>query len=195
MEIFMSISLIKGDRINLSKELPNLNKIGVGLGWEANHTDTGHAFDLDASVFLLGANGKIANEKNFVFYNNLISPDGAVKHTGDNRSGDAQGDDETIYVELNRLDSSIQEVVFVVTIHEAELRRQNFGQVRNAYIRLYDLDSKNQVLKYELDENFSRETAIEFAKFYRRDNEWRFQALGQGFNSGLQGFVNQYYAG
>jgi tellurium resistance protein TerD len=189
----MGINLSKGERINLSKEAPSLKKVGVGLGWDTNSTDTGVDFDLDASVFLLGANGKIPSEKHFVFYNNLTSPDGGVKHTGDNLTGEGDGDDETLYVELAKVDTAINELVFVVTIHEAEKRRQNFGQVRNAFIRLYDQDTRKEVAKYELDEDFSKETAIEFGKLYKKDGQWRFQAVGQGYNSGLQGFVDKYF--
>jgi tellurium resistance protein TerD len=191
----MGINLSKGERINLSKEAPSLKKVGVGLGWDTNSTDTGVDFDLDASIFMLGANGKIPSEKSFIFYNNLTSPDGAVKHTGDNLTGEGDGDDETILVELAKVDSGINELVFVVTIHEAEKRRQNFGQVRNAFIRLYDQDTNKEVAKYELDEDFSKETAIEFGKLYKKDGQWRFQAVGQGYNSGLQGFVDKYFEG
>ncbi|MCC5467502.1 TerD family protein [Pelosinus baikalensis] len=191
----MGINLSKGERINLSKEAPSLKKVGVGLGWDTNSTDTGVDFDLDASIFMLGANGKIPSEKSFIFYNNLTSPDGAVKHTGDNLTGQGDGDDETILVELAKVDSAINELVFVVTIHEAEKRRQNFGQVSNAFIRLYDQDTNKEVAKYELDEDFSKETAIEFGKLYKKDGQWRFQAVGQGYNSGLQGFVDKYFEG
>jgi len=191
----MGINLGKGERINLSKEAPSLKKVGVGLGWDTNQTDTGYDFDLDASVFMLGAAGKIPSEKYFVFYNNLNSPDGSVKHTGDNLTGQGDGDDETVLVELSKVDGAINELVFVVTIHEAESRRQNFGQVRNAFIRLYDQETGKEVAKYELDEDFSRETALEFGRLYKKDGQWRFQAVGQGFNTGLQGFVEKYYAG
>ncbi|BBB91461.1 MAG TPA: TerD family protein [Methylomusa anaerophila] len=189
----MSINLSKGERINLSKEAPGLKKVGVGLGWDTNTTDTGVDFDLDASVFLVGANGKIPSEKYFVFYNNLTSPDGAVKHTGDNRTGQGDGDDETILVDIPKLDGNIQDLIFVVTIHEATARKQNFGQVRNAFIRLYNEENGKEVAKYELNEDFSRETALEFGRLYKKDGEWRFQAVGQGYNTGLQGFVDKYY--
>ena len=191
----MGINLGKGERINLSKEAPSLKKIGVGLGWDTNASDTGTDFDLDASVFMLGANGKIPNEQNFVFYNNLVSPDGSIKHAGDNLTGDGDGDDETVFVELAKVNADITELVFVVTIHEAEKRKQNFGQVRNAFIRLYDQETNKEVAKYELDEDFSKETAIEFGKLYKKEGQWRFQAVGQGYNAGLQGFVDQYFAG
>lgn len=188
----MAISLSKGERINLSKEAPGLKNAGIGLGWDFNATDTGTAFDLDASVFMLGAGGKIPNEKYFVFYNNLESPDGSVKSMGDSRTGEGTGDDETIQVDLSKVDASVQEIVFVVTIHEADARRQNFGQVRNSFIRIYDNATGTQVAKYELEEDFSTETAIEFGKLYKKDGDWRFQAVGQGYKAGLQKFVDQY---
>uniref|UniRef100_A0ACD5GYE6 TerD family protein n=1 Tax=Desertifilum tharense IPPAS B-1220 TaxID=1781255 RepID=A0ACD5GYE6_9CYAN len=188
----MAINLSKGERISLTKEAPGMKKAGVGLGWDANKTDTGQEYDLDASVFMLGTNGKIPTEQFFVFYNNKQSPDGAVVHQGDNRTGAGEGDDETINLALDKIDPSVQELVFVVTIHEAYQRNQNFGQVKNSFIRIYDLETNTEVTKYELDEDFSRETAIEFGRLYRKEGEWRFQAVGQGYNEGLQGFVNQY---
>lgn len=188
----MSINLSKGERINLSKEAPGLKSAGVGLGWDLNATDTGAAFDLDASVFMLAGNGKIPGEKFFVFYNNKESPESSVKHLGDSRTGEGHGDDETVLLELDKVDPAIQDIVFVVTIHEAESRRQNFGQVRNAFIRIYDNANNTEVLKYDLDEDFSRETAVEFGRLYKKDGEWRFQAVGQGYNAGLQSFVDKY---
>ncbi|MGB3511203.1 MAG: TerD family protein [Microcoleaceae cyanobacterium] len=188
----MSINLSKGERVNLSKESPNLTKAGIGLGWDVNTTDTGAEFDLDASIFMLGSNGKIPNEKYFVFYNNLISPDSSVKHSGDSRTGEGSGDDEKIEIDLTKVDPAIQEIIFVVTIHEADARRQNFGQVRNSFIRIYDITTEEEIAKYELEEDFSRETALEFGRLYRKDNDWRFQAVGEGYNSGLQGFVDKY---
>ncbi|MEC4892013.1 MAG: TerD family protein [Oscillatoria sp. PMC 1051.18] len=190
----MSINLSKGQRVDLSKEAPSLQYAGIGLGWDINVSDTGVDFDLDVSVFMLGANGKIPSEKYFVFYNNLQSPDGAVKSEGDNRTGEGGGDDETIEVELPKVDPSITEIVFVVTIHEAESRKQNFGQVRNSYIRIYDLSTEKEVAKYQLEEDFSLETAVEFGRLYKKDGSWRFQAVGQGYNAGLQKFVDQYYS-
>lgn len=188
----MSINLSKGERVNLSKESPGLTQAGIGLGWDINTTDTGSAFDLDASVFMLGNNGKIPTEQYFVFYNNLTSPDGSVQHSGDSRTGEGSGDDELIQIDLAKVDQVIQEVLFVVTIHEADARRQNFGQVRNSFIRIYDTTTELEIAKYELEEDFSRETALEFGRLYRKDNDWRFQAVGQGYNSGLQGFVDKY---
>jgi tellurium resistance protein TerD len=188
----MSINLSKGERVNLSKESPGLTQAGIGLGWDINTTDTGSAFDLDASVFMLGNNGKIPAEQYFVFYNNLTSPDGSVQHSGDSRTGEGSGDDELIQIDLAKVDQVIQEVLFVVTIHEADARRQNFGQVRNSFIRIYDTTTELEIAKYELEEDFSRETALEFGRLYRKDNDWRFLAVGQGYNSGLQGFVDKY---
>ena len=188
----MSINLSKGERISLSKEAPGMTKAGIGLGWDVNVSDTGSDFDLDVSVFMLGANGKIPQDKYFVFYNNLKSPDGAVKSMGDSRTGKGEGDDETINLELLKVDSTIEEIIFVVTIYEADKRRQNFGQVRNSYIRIYDGENQQEITKYELEEDFSRETAIEFGRLYKKDGEWRFQAVGEGYNEGLQSFVEKY---
>ncbi|MEA5468064.1 TerD family protein [Spirulina sp. 06S082] len=189
----MTINLSKGERIDLSKEVPGLTNTWVGLGWDLNATDTGTAFDLDTSVFMLGANGKIPADPYFIFYNNLKSPDGGVEHLGDNRSGAGEGDDETIEVNLDKIDSSIQELIFVVTIHDAQERRQNFGQVRNAFIRIADAKTEKEITRYELDEDFSTEAALEFGRLYRKDGTWRFQAVGQGYNSGLSAFVEKYY--
>ena len=188
----MSINLNKGGRINLSKEAPNLKKIQMGLGWDQNRSDTGAKFDLDGSVFLISSNGRTTSETNFVFYNNLQSSDGSVTHTGDNRTGDISGDDEQILVDLTQVSNDIQEIIFVVTIHEAHLNRQNFGQISNSFIRLVNQETNQEILKYELDEDYSTETAIEFGKLYRKENSWRFQAVGTGYNAGLQGFVDQY---
>lgn len=188
----MTINLSKGERINLAKEAPSLKNAGIGLGWDLNATDTGSAFDLDASVFMLGTNGKILNEKYLIFYNNTVSPDGSVKHEGDSLTGEGAGDDETLQIELSKVNASIQEIVFVVTIHEAEQRKQNFGQIKNSFIRIYDNATEKEIAKYELEENASTETAIEFGKLYKKDGEWRFQAVGDGYKSGLQSFVDKY---
>ena len=188
----MAINLSKGGRINLSKEAPSLSKVGVGLGWDINATDTGSAFDVDASVFMLGASGKIPSDRYFLFYNNKKSPDDSTEHLGDNLTGAGQGDDETINIDLGSVNPEVQELVFVVTIHEAEQRRQNFGQIRNAFIRIYNRDNNAEIAKYDLDEDFSVETAIEFGRLYKKENSWRFQAVGAGFASGLQGFVDKY---
>lgn len=188
----MGISLSKGGRIDLSKEAPSLKKVGLGLSWDTNNSDTGADFDLDASVFMINASGKIPNDKNFIFYNNLTSPDGSTVHQGDNRTGEGDGDDEAIFVELSKINIDIKELVIVVTIDEAESRKQNFGQVKNAFIRIYDLDTNKELAKYDLEEDFSVETAIEFGRLYKKDNSWKFKAVGSGYNAGLQGFVNQF---
>lgn len=188
----MGISLEKGGRINLSKEAPGLNKIGIGLGWDENDSDTGADFDLDASLFMLEANGEIPSQGHFIFYNNLTSPCGAVEHTGDNLTGDGEGDDELINVTLNDIPDNIKELVMVVTIHDASNRGQNFGQVLDSFIRIFDSGTEKEIAKYELDEDFSTETAIEFGRLYRKDGSWRFKAVGTGYTSGLQGFVNNF---
>lgn len=188
----MTINLKKGEGINLSKQAPGLKKAGVGLGWDVNTSDTGDQFDLDVSVFMLGANGKIPNEKFFVFYNNLESSDGAVMSSGDSRTGEGSGDDEVMRVELEKVDPTIQEIVFIVTIHQAEARRQNFGQVKNSFIRVYDEETQTEVTRYELEEDFSRETSLEMGRLSKSGNEWQFKAVGQGYNSSLESFVAQY---
>ena len=188
----MTYELTKGDRFNLSKEVPNFHQLAIALGWQVNQT--GKSYDIDASVFMLAENGRIPEEKYFVFYNNLASLDGAVRHSGDNTSGHLDGDDETIYVDLAKINSSIQEIVFVVTIHEGQEKNQNFSQVNNAFIRLYNRETKSELVRYNLKEVFSRETALEFGRLYKKDGEWRFQAVGQGYNAGLQSFVDKYHA-
>jgi tellurium resistance protein TerD len=183
----MAISLQKGQRENI-----NAPKFTVGLGWGTNSSSTGTAFDLDASVFILGENKKIISDQHFVFYNNLKSPDGAVQHTGDNITGEGDGDDEQIKIDLSKIDSKTTEICVVVTIFDAEPRRQNFGQVRNAYVRIFDTDTNVDILKYELDEDFSIETAVEFGRIYRKEGNWKFEAVGSGMKGGLQDFLNKY---
>jgi tellurium resistance protein TerD len=188
----MAISLAKGGRVSLSKEAPGLKKIRVGLGWDANVTDTGTDFDLDASAFVLGADGKVLGDEWFIFYNQTTSPDGAVVHTGDNRTGEGEGDDEVIEIDLEKIDSRVDKIVFTVTIHEAQARHQNFGQVNNSFIRIVDDSNNKEITKYELDEDYSTETAINFGELYRKNGEWRFKAVGDGFNEGLAGFAKMY---
>lgn len=187
----MAIQMKKGGRINLSKEAPTLVRVGVGLGWDTNQF-AGNAIDLDTSAFMINASGKIPEDEYFIFYNNLKSPDGSLEHTGDNRTGLGDGDDETLFVHLDKINPEITEILFVTTIHEADIRKQNFGQVKNAYIRIYNRDNNAEIAKYDLDEDFSYETAVEFGRLYFKDREWRFQATGQGFNNGLEGFVDKY---
>lgn len=182
----MAINLEKGQRQSIDAP-----KFTVGLGWDSNNSNTGEAFDLDASVFLVGANGKVISDNHFVYYNNLKSPDESVIHTGDNLTGDGDGDDEKIQVDLSKISADVNEICFVVTIHHADTRRQNFGQVRNSFIRVID-QSNTELVKYELDEDFSIETAVEFGRIYKRNNEWKFEAVGQGMKGGLQDYLNKY---
>jgi len=187
----MSIELTKGERFNLSKETPDFKKVAIALGWQVSQT--AQNYDIDASVFMLGADGRIPDERYFVFYNNLTSPDSAVRHSGDNTTGQIEGDDETVYVDLNRIDAAVEEIVFVVTVHEGQAKNQNFSQVRNAFIRLYNLETGSELVRYNLKEVFAKETALEFGRLYRKNGEWRFQAVGQGYNAGLQSFVDKYH--
>ncbi|MEG3976777.1 pentapeptide repeat-containing protein [Microcoleus sp. herbarium8] len=187
----MSIELTKGDRFNLSKEAPDFKKVAIALGWQVSQT--AQNCDIDASVFMLGADGRIPDEKYFVFYNNLTSPDGAVRHSGDSRNGQIEGDDETVYLDLSKINSAIQEIVFVVTIHEGQVKNQSFSQVTNAFIRLYNSETGNELVRYNLNQIFSQETALEFGRLYRKNGEWRFHAVGQGYNAGLQSFVDKYH--
>ena len=182
------INLQKGQRIEMG-----LSKVGVGLGWDPNQS-TGYDFDLDASAFMLGENGKLPQDEFFVFYNNPLSPDQAVESSGDDMTGGNSdgGDDETLSVDLTKIDARIKEIIFTVTIHKAEERRQNFGQVRNSYIRIYNAVSDEEIARYDLDEDFSVETAVEFGRLYKRNGEWKFEAVGQGYKGGLQFFVDKY---
>lgn len=183
----MAINLTKGQRIEVG-----LKKAGVGLGWNPNAQGSSEPFDLDASAFMLGENGKLVGPDFFVFYNQPTSPDGAVKSSGDNRDGEGEGDDETLFVDLGGVDQRATEIIFVVTIHEAAARGQNFGQVRNAFIRIYDQTNGQEICKYELDEDFSTESAVEFGRLYRRGGDWKFEAIGRGHNGGLEGLLTQY---
>lgn len=183
----MAINLQKGQRESI-----NAPKFTIGLGWDTNSSSTGSAFDLDASVFVLGDNKKLIADEYFVFYNNLKSPDGSVEHTGDNLTGAGDGDDEQIKVDLSRVDSKVSEICIVVTIHEAESRKQNFGQVRNSFIRIFDAGTGADILKYELEEDFSIETAVEFGRIYKKDNNWKFEAVGAGMKGGLQDYLTKY---
>lgn len=182
----MAINLQKGQRETLSAP-----KFTVGLGWDTNTGASGADFDLDASVFMLGENGKLVADEYFVFYNNMQSPDGAVSHTGDNQTGDGDGDDEQLIVDLTKVDARVKEICVVVTIHEAESRKQNFGQVRNSFIRVVD-GSNTELVNFELDEDFSIETAVEFGRIYNRNGEWKFQAVGSGMKGGLQDYLTKY---
>jgi len=182
----MAINLQKGQREAISAP-----QFTVGLGWDTNSSSTGSSFDLDTSIFVLGENKRLLSDAHFVFYNNLKTPDGAVEHTGDNLTGDGDGDDEQIKVDLSKIGADAHEICIVVTIHDAENRRQNFGQIRNSYIRIFD-GTKTEILKYELEEDFSIETAVEFGRIYKRNNEWKFEAVGAGMKDGLEFFLNKY---
>ena len=183
----MAINLQKGQRENI-----NAPKFTIGLGWDANASSTGGSFDLDASIFVLNENKKLVGDDFFVFYNNLQSPDKSVTHTGDNLTGDGDGDDEQIKIDLTKIDSSVKEICIVVTIHDAETRKQNFGQVRNSFIRIVDDSNNTELVKYELEEDFSIETAVEFGRIYNREGQWKFEAIGMGQKGGLEDFLNKY---
>ena len=183
----MAINLQKGQRESI-----NAPKFTVGLGGDTNISATGTDFDLDASVFILGENKKLLSDNHFVFYNNLKSPNEAVVHTGDNRTGAGDGDDEQILVDLSKIEPNAAEICIVVTIHEAAQRGQNFGQVRNSFIRIFDPVTNQEMLKYELEEDFSIETAVEFGRIYKRNGEWKFEAVGMGMKGGLEDYLNKY---
>ena len=180
----MAISLQKGGNVNLSKEAPGMKKMLVGLGWSLRATD-GDAFDLDGSAFLLGAGDKVRSDADFVFYNQNKSSDGSVVHSGDNRTGEGEGDDETITVELDKVPADVEKIAVCVTIHDAEARRQNFGMVSRAYVRCVDAITNAEVARYDLSEDASVEAAMVFGEIYRHNGEWKFKALGQGFQGGL----------
>jgi tellurium resistance protein TerD len=183
----MAINLEKGQRVDVK-----LPKFVIGLGWDANASSTGEDFDLDASVFILGENKKLLADEYFVFYNNLKSPDEAVEHTGDNLTGEGEGDDESLRVDLSKINPHATEICIVVTIHKAKERNQNFGQVHNSFIRIYNPDTNEELLKYELEEDFSIETAVEFGRIYKRNGEWKFEAMGVGQKGGLESYLSKY---
>ena len=181
----MAVSLKKGQKVDLTKGNPNLSKILVGLGWDTNKYDGGSDFDLDAAAFLLDANGKVTSDADFVFYNNLKHASGSVVHMGDNLTGAGEGDDEEIKIDLSKIPENIHKVDFTVTIHEAEARKQNFGQVSNAFIRVVDEANNKELIRYDLGEDFSIETAVVVGEIYRNNGEWKFNAIGSGFQGGL----------
>ncbi|EOQ35607.1 TerD family protein [Butyricicoccus pullicaecorum] len=188
----MPISLQKGQKVDLTKGNPTLKHVLVGLGWDVNRYDGGFAFDLDASAFLLGANGQTPNTDAFIFYGNLKHPSGAVEHMGDNLTGEGDGDDEQIMVDLTKIPDSIEKIAFTVTIYEAEQRRQNFGQVDNSFIRIVDNDTGKELIRYDLGEDFSIETAIVVGEIYRHGGGWKFNAVGSGFQGGLAALCANY---
>lgn len=188
----MAVSLAKGQKVDLTKGNPGLTKIMAGLGWDVNVFDSGAAFDLDACAFLLGANGKCTCDTDFVFYGNLSHPSGAVAHQGDNLTGAGEGDDEQILIDLAQVPANIERIAFTVTIYEADSRHQNFGQVSNAFIRLVDETTGTEVVRYDLGEDFSIETAVVVGELYRHNGEWKFNAIGSGFQGGLAALCGYY---
>lgn len=188
-----TISLEKGQKIDLSKEAPSLKKASIGLGWDVSGANA-PAFDLDASVFMLDKNGKLLNEKNFVFFNNLKSPCGSVTHKGDNLTGAGDGDDEVIEVDLEKVPEDVDSINVIVNIYQADARKQNFGQVKNAFARIFDTETKTEVLKYDLSEDFSSETVVMFGRLYRHNGAWKFEAAGTGEKADLDTYVNRYKA-
>ncbi|GAA1149421.1 calcium homeostasis/redox stress adaptation protein [Streptomyces hebeiensis] len=187
----MGVSLSKGGNVSLTKEAPGLTAVVVGLGWDVR-TTTGTDYDLDASALLCDENGKVGSNEHFVFYNNLTSPDGSVQHTGDNLTGEGEGDDETIKVDLATVPAQVSKIVFPVSIHDAESRGQSFGQVRNAYIRVVNQAGGAELARYDLSEDAATETAMVFGELYRNGAEWKFRAVGQGYASGLSGIAADF---
>ena len=186
------INLVKGQKIDLTKTNPTVKNFKVGLGWKPNTTSSGSPYDIDVSAFVLGADGKRLSDSHFVFYNNLKTPDEAVVHNGDNRTGDGDGDDETLSIDFSKMLPTAEKVIFVVTIHDAISLNQNFGQINGSYIRIYDGDTNTDILKYDLGEDFSIETALEFGNLYKNNGEWKFNAVGTGMKGGLSDYLNQY---
>ena len=187
----MGISLSKGGNVSLSKTDPTLKNVLVGLGWDARPTD-GADFDLDASAFMVKDDGKVRSNSDFIFYNQTKSACGSVEHTGDNRTGAGDGDDEAVIVLLDKVPADVQRIIFCVTIHEADMRKQNFGQVSHAFVRVVNKDSNNEVARYDLSEDASIETAMIFGEIYRHSGEWKFKAVGQGYAGGLAALAKQY---
>jgi tellurium resistance protein TerD len=187
----VTVSLTKGANVSLTKQAPGLRAVTVGLGWDARTTD-GKDFDLDASAIVCGANGQVISDKHFVFFNNLTSPDGAVQHTGDNLTGEGEGDDEQIKVDLGALSAEVDKIVFPVSIYDAAAGGQSFGQVRNAFIRVVNQGDNSELARYDLSEDASTETAMVFGELYRSAAEWKFRAIGQGYSTGLAGIARDY---
>lgn len=188
----MPVSLKKGQKVSLTKDNPGLRNVVVGLGWDVNAFDTGAAFDLDSSAFLVDDSGKVTCQDDFVFYGNLRHPSGAVIHQGDNLTGAGDGDDEQIKVDLSLVPANISKIVFAVTIYDADARKQNFGQVSNSFIRIYDESNGQEILRYDLGEDFSIETASVFGELYRNNGEWKFNAIGSGYSGGLGALCSSF---
>jgi len=189
----MSVSLSKGGNVSLSKEAPGLKAVIVGLGWDARTTD-GQDFDLDAVAFVLNSAAKVRSDADFVFYNNPVGGGGTIQHQGDNRTGEGEGDDERVLMNLDGISQDVDKITVAVTIHEGEARRQNFGQVNNAYIRVLNAENNQEIARYDLSEDASTETAMIFGEIYRRNNEWKFKAVGQGFAGGLGALARDFGA-
>lgn len=188
----MVINLKKGQKIDLTKGDISLRTVTAGLGWDINKYDGRSDFDLDVSIFMVGENGKVPSQEDFVFYGNLVHKSGSVEHIGDNRTGQGEGDDEEIRITLNQIPSEIKRVVFTVTIYEAEERKQNFGQVSNAYIRIVNSENNKELIRYDLGEDFSIETAVVVGEIYRYNGEWKFNAIGDGYRGGLEALCKEY---
>lgn len=188
----MPVSLKKGQKVSLTKENPGLKNVVVGLGWDVNGFDTGGDFDLDAAAFLLTEGGRVSDQKDFIFFGNLIHPSGGVQHLGDNLTGVGDGDDEQIKIDLSKIPANIIRIAFSVTIYEAEARHQNFGQVNNAFVRIYNEATGEEILRYDLGEDFSIETAAVFGELYKNGDEWKFNAIGSGYQGGLAALCNNY---
>ncbi|MCX7748330.1 MAG: TerD family protein [Clostridia bacterium] len=188
----MALSLEKGQKVDLTKHNPNLKKVVVGLGWDTKKYSGGYDFDLDAAAFMLSGNGKVTNDLDFIFYNNLRSQCGSVAHMGDNLTGEGDGDDEQVIIELAKVPAQIEKIAFTVTIHEADTRKQNFGMVSNAFVRIVDETTNQEILHYDLGEDFSIETALVVAELYRHGGEWKFAAIGSGFKGGLRALCQNF---
>ena len=188
----MTVSLSKGQKVDLTKTNPGLTKVVVGLGWDTNKYDGGNDFDLDSSVFLLGENGKVTTESDFVFYNNTNGGNGSIVHTGDNRTGAGDGDDEQVKVNLAAVPANIQRIAFTITIHDADNRNQNFGQVSNAYARIFNEETGEELIRYDLGEDFSIETALVVGELYRHNGDWKFSAIGSGYQGGLAALATDF---
>jgi tellurium resistance protein TerD len=187
----MAVSLVKGGNVSLSKSTPDLKRILIGLGWDAKSTD-GADFDLDASMFMLKENGKVRRDEDFIFYNNLESDCGSIQHTGDNRTGAGDGDDEAIIVDLDKVPDTYHRLAITVTIDDAEARKQNFGQVSDAFVRIVNMDNDVEIVRFDLSEDYSTETAMIFGEVYRHKGEWKFKAIGQGYSGGLAAMCLNY---
>ncbi len=188
----MAISLKKGQKVDLTKTNPGLKNILIGLGWDTNRYDGGSDFDLDSAVFLLGADSKVKSGDDFIFFNNLKHASGSVEHLGDNLTGAGDGDDEEIKIDLSKVPAEIEKIAFTVTIYEADTRKQNFGQVENAFIRVFDEQNNKELIRYDLDEDFSIETSVIVGELYRNKGEWKFNAIGSGFEGGLAALGNHF---